>query len=67
MDQTYLMPMAKNLITKQTVKSQDLSGYRFRQDQRSEALLVADQLAAQLSERTGDNWQPLLRPYNIPR
>jgi hypothetical protein len=59
----YLQPKARNTRTGQTVKSQDLTGGRFALHQRALAQERADQLATQLSERTGDGWVGFLEAY----
>ena len=63
MNSTYLLPTAKNTRTKQTVKSQDLTGARFTHQQRALAQETAERIAAGLSERTGDYWEPVLVEY----
>ena len=59
----YLMPMARNRRTGETVKAQDLTSSRYQLHQRSACLIEAQRLASQLTERTGDTWQPLIRSY----
>ena len=59
----YLLPKARNTRTGQTVKLQDLTGGRFTPNQRSLAQERADQLASQMSERTGDGWIGFLEAY----
>lgn len=59
----YILPMARNRRTGETVKAQDLTGSRYQQHQRNDCLLVAQRLARQLTERTGDDWQPVIQPY----
>jgi hypothetical protein len=44
MSEQYLLPMARNMITGQTVKTQDLTGTRFTQRQR----VLAEDTARQL-------------------
>ena len=63
MSEQYLLPMARNTVTGQTVKTQDLTGTRFTRFQRSLAQAVADQCAAKMSARTGDTWQGFVKPY----
>lgn len=65
MKQTYLMPMARNILTQQTLQAQDLTGYKYSLAERHSAQLVAQRLSSQLSDRTGDPWQPMLRSYTI--
>ena len=59
----YLLPMARNTRTGQTVKTQDLSGLRYTQNQRVLAESAADQCAAKMTARTGDQWQGFVREY----
>jgi hypothetical protein len=59
----FLLPMARNTVTGQTVKSQDLTGARFSPAQRSLAEEVSDQLAVRMTARTGQQWQGFLQPY----
>jgi hypothetical protein len=63
MSEQYLLPMARNTRTGQTVKTQDLTGNRFTQAQRSLAEDMADQLAAKMTARTGDHWQGFVENY----
>ncbi len=60
---TYLLPKARNTVTGQTVKTQDLTGARFGLNQRRLAQDMADQSAAKLSSRTGDPWQGFVEEY----
>ena len=59
----YLLPKARNTVTGQTVKSQDLTGGHFTSTQRALAQERADQLATQMTERTGDGWVGFLEEY----
>ena len=59
----YILPMARNLRTRQTVKQQDLKGVRYGDHQHRECQLMADRLAEQLTARTGDSWQGFCQPY----
>lgn len=59
----YIIPMARNQRTGETVKEMDLTGSRYQLHQRSQCLLIAQRLARQLTERTGDTWTALVRPY----
>lgn len=59
----YILPMARNLRTKQIVKQQDLYGLRYNETQRSQCQLTADLLAENLTERTGDQWQGYCQSY----
>ena len=60
----YILPMARNLRTGETVKTQDLAGRRYRQDQRRECQMMADRLAQQMSDRSSDRWEPIVREYS---
>ena len=62
--QQYIMPMARNLRTSETVKSQDLSGARYIPSQRKEYQLLAERLANQMTLRGPDTWQPVIQPYS---
>jgi hypothetical protein len=59
----FLLPMARNTVTGETVKTQDLSGSRFVQSQRVLAQHFADRLAEDLSGRTGVEWRGFLKSY----
>lgn len=59
----YLMVKARNLRTGQTVKNQDLTGTRLELRQRSIAEDHARQLAAKMTERTGDAWTGFVETY----
>jgi len=61
--QKYLLPMARNTRTGQSVKNQDLTGTRFTLAQRGMAQEVADQLAARMAGRTTEPWQGYLVEY----
>ena len=63
MSEQYLLPMARNTITGQTVKTQDLSGSRYTQQQRVLAEAAADECAAKMTARTGDAWQGFVKLY----
>ena len=63
MSEQYLLPMARNTVTGQTVKNQDLTGARFTQKQRVLAEDIAGQLALKMTARTGDTWQGFVRLY----
>lgn len=60
---TFLLAKARNLTTKQTVKNQDLTGYRFTKQQRSIALECANQLAEKMTARTGETWVGFVEEY----
>lgn len=61
--QRYLLPHARNTVTGQKVKTQDLTGARFSLNQREMAYEVAQQIADKMTARTGDFWTPLLVEY----
>ena len=63
MSEQYLLPMARNTRTGQTVKTQDLTGLRYSLAQRVLAESAADQCAAKMTARTGDTWQGFVRLY----
>jgi hypothetical protein len=63
MSEQYLLPMARNSVTGQTVKNQDLTGTRFTQNQHMLAEEVSEQLAARMTARTGDTWQGFVKLY----
>ena len=63
MNQTFLLPKARNTRTGQTVKTQDLTGNRFALSQRFMAEDMARQLAAKMTARTGDIWQGFVEAY----
>jgi hypothetical protein len=59
----FLLPKARNTVTGQTVKNQDLTGGRFTLKQRVLAEDSARQLADKMSARTGDTWQGFVESY----
>ena len=63
MSEQYLLPMARNSVTGQTVKTQDLTGTVFTQKQRVLAEQVADQLAVRMTARTGESWLGFVKLY----
>ena len=63
MSEQYLLPMARNTITGQTVKNQDLNGTVFTQKQRVLAEEIAGQLADRMSARTGESWSGFVQLY----
>jgi len=63
MNQTYLLIKARNTVTGQTIKTQDLTGARFTLKQRKLAQDMADQTAAKMSARTGQLWEGYLVEY----
>jgi hypothetical protein len=60
----YIIPMARNTRTGETVKLQDLSGARLQPHQRREARLLAERLADQMTERGGDQWTAVITAYS---
>jgi hypothetical protein len=63
MQTQYLLPMARNTLTGQTVKTQDLTGSRFTLAQRPLAEDMSRQLAEKLSLRTGETWVGFVKTY----
>jgi hypothetical protein len=61
--QQYIMPMARNLRTGETVKSQDLSGARYIPSQRKDCQMLAERLADQMNQRGQDTWAAVIKPY----
>lgn len=61
--QRYLLPQARNTVTGQKVKTQDLTGARFSLNQHGMALEVAQQTADKMTARTGDVWYPIVVEY----
>jgi type IV secretory pathway VirD2 relaxase len=59
----YLLPMARNTVTHEVVKEQDLSGGRFNLNQRRLAEDQARRLAAKMTARTSDPWQGFVKEY----
>jgi hypothetical protein len=59
----YLLSKARNTVTGQTVKNQDLTGDRFTKAQRSLCQEVADQLADKMTARTGQPWVGYCESY----
>jgi hypothetical protein len=64
---TYLIPKARNLVTKQVVLEQDLSGARYNQRQQSQCQLVADRLAAKMSQTTRQPWIGFVDSVKVAR
>jgi len=60
----YLLPMARNLRTRETVKSQDLAGARYIPSQRKECQILAERLADQMTRRGPDTWCAVIKPYS---
>jgi len=63
MEHKFLLSKARNTLTGQTVKNQDLTGARFTLAQRSMCQEVADQLAARMTARTGESWVGFCEAY----
>ena len=63
MSHPYLLPMARNTVTGQTVKSQDLNNVRYTKLQRGIAQEMADQIAQKLTARTSEQWVGFLKEY----
>jgi len=61
--QRFLLPHARNTVTGQKVKTQDLTGARFTLAQRAMAMEVAQQTADKMTARTGDFWTPFVVEY----
>lgn len=60
---TYLLSKARNTVTGQTVKNQDLTGARFTLTQRHMCQEVSDQLASKMTARTGETWVGFVEEY----
>ena len=63
MSEQYLLPMARNAVTGQTVKTQDLTGERFTRRQQVLAEAAADQFAERMTARTGEFWLGFVQLY----
>ena len=63
MSEQFLLAKARNTVTGQTVKNQDLTGARFTLQQRSLAEDSAQQLADKMTARTGDAWLGFVETY----
>ena len=63
MAQQYLITKARNIITGQTVKNQDLTGARLELRQRVLAEQLADQLADKMTRNTGESWTGFVEVY----
>jgi hypothetical protein len=59
----YLITKARNLVTGQTVKNQDLTGARLELRQRALAEELADQLADKMTRNTGETWTGFVEEY----
>jgi hypothetical protein len=63
MEHKFLLSKARNTLTGQTVKNQDLTGARFTLAQRSMCQEIADRLAADMTARTGEAWVGFCEAY----
>jgi hypothetical protein len=63
MEHNFLLAKARNTVTGQTVKNQELTGAKFNLAHRAECQQTADFLAAKMTARTGDNWIGYCEPY----
>jgi len=59
----YLITKARNTVTGEVVKEQDLSGHRHSLNNRAQAEHAAGQLAAKMTRRTGVEWQGFVESY----
>ena len=59
----YLLAKARNTVTGQTVKNQDLSGARYTLAQRTLCQVEADRLAESMTARAGDTWVGFCEEY----
>jgi hypothetical protein len=59
----YLLSKARNTVTGQTVKTQDLTGTRLKLNQRVIAEELAQQLADKMTARTGQTWVGFCEVY----
>jgi hypothetical protein len=63
MAQQYLAVKARNIITGQSVVSQDLGGTRLELRQRGLAEQMAAQLADKMTRNTGSTWQGFVEVF----
>jgi len=63
----YLITKARNIVTGETIKAQDLTGARFTLNQRALAEDRARQLAETMTARTGETWQGFVETYTPTR
>jgi hypothetical protein len=63
MSEQFLIVKARNTVTGQTVKQQDLTGARFTLKQRAFAQELAERLAVNMTARTGEPWTALVEAY----
>lgn len=67
MSTQYLLPKARNLVTGQTVKIQDLTGNRYPASQRAIAQERAEQLAKTMEGRTRNPWIGYVEIYEASK
>jgi len=67
MAERYLLSKARNLVTGQTVKNQDLTGGRCRLNQRQQAQGLANILARKMTARTRQRWEGFVEEYTPTR
>ena len=63
MEHKFLLSKARNTVTGETVKTQDLTGTRLGLHQRAIAEELAQQLADRMTARTGDRWVGFCEAY----
>jgi len=63
MKHQYLLSKARNTVTGETVKTQDLTGTRVGINQRALAQELAQQLADRMTARTGQVWTGYCEAY----
>lgn len=63
MANTYLLPKAYCIETRQSVKIQDLTGARYTLGQRDWAMQKATELAESMTARTRKAWSPYVVEY----
>lgn len=63
----FLLPMARNTVSGETVKQQDLTGTRFTLRQRAMCQEQADRIARKQSELTNEPWQGFVVQYTPSR
>jgi hypothetical protein len=60
----YLLPMARNTVTNETIKTQELNGVRYSVKQKPVVEMLATQLADRMTARTGDQWVGFVKLYS---
>jgi hypothetical protein len=63
MEHKFLLSKARNTVTGETVKTQDLTGARLGLHQRAIAEELAQQLADRMTARTGETWVGFCEAY----